>query len=118
MKHWTLVALAVTALAGAPALAHERMHGRHDDDRGDRGDLRRSTIEMLKERDQRLQHKAMVMRIGPVAQRDIAEQRDRIGDLIDDLEDGKNVSRHELDEALGHSYHRDYPRHHHHPFEG
>lgn len=113
MKHWAIAILAITGLSGAPALAKERMH--HSDYRGDRGDYHRVTIDALKNRDQALQHKMLVMRQGPAGQEQIAEQRRQIDDLIDDLEAGRSVSPHELDEALGYPYHG---YHHHHHFEG
>jgi hypothetical protein len=109
MKHWPFALLAIGALASAPAFGHEREHKHH---RGDHGDYRSSTIEMLKHRDNALQREATVFRIGTVAQEQIADQRERIDDLIDRLEAGRDVGRHEVDQALGYPYHSHHSYHH------
>jgi hypothetical protein len=101
MNHRTLAWFAIGMLASAPALAKERGDHRHH------GDYRSTTIEMLKHRDDALQRQATVIRVGAVEREQIAFQRARIDDLIDRLEAGRDVDRHELDRALGYPYHGD-----------
>ena len=109
MRHQAIALLAIGTLSSAPALAKEHMH---------RGDLhsKSSTIELLENRDDELQRRGATFRIGAVERQEISEQRAKIDDLIDDLEDGKSVDRRELDEALGHYYYHHY--HHYHGFHG
>ena len=119
MRNTAIACLAIGMLASAPALAKERMH-RHDAQyRGDR--IHSNTIDMLEDRDDALQRRANTIRIGAVERQEIAEQRQHIDALIDDLEAGKTVNPHELDEALGypyHGYHYRHPEHRGEPYRG
>jgi hypothetical protein len=117
MRNTAIACLAIGMLASAPALAKERMH--RDDPH--RGKVHSNAIDMLEDRDEALQRRANTIRIGAVERQEIAEQRQHIDALIDDLEVGKTVNPHELDEALEYPYHGYLYRHHDHrsePYRG
>lgn len=100
MKYSTLALLAAIAIASTPAVAHRgsEPHGRFADPQ------MAAAHQALEHRDDLLQRRSMTMRIGAVERQEIAEQREEIRELQEQLENGGRIDRYTLHRALGPDY--------------